>query len=323
MAGYLKRGISATRKLIVIVMFTITVLMGLFTVFSFGRAFTYVDEPERERPVARDENEMLRNILEDEAHPRPNKSSRYDGFIISFVLLGMTLGSLVITRKFQNHSLKKIEQNSENLKAIEDRMAAELRVKVAQRQERQDFRKKAKNRSRIGVLKVTVLGGAGWEAKAKQKLLMTADETDLYLGDATKAEETVIPLAALSQVQIAGAGTIQSGGGFGGGGFGGEGFLIGAGIATVLNALTTRTTTETVIYLRFRNEELVLLNDELSPEAMRIRLSPIYVALPESEIKQNPDISTQLAKLSELKNQGLLSEEEFALAKRKLLSDIQ
>lgn len=64
---------------------------------------------------------------------------------------------------------------------------------------------------------------------------------------------------------------------------------------------------------------LVLLNTELDLEAMRIRLSPIYLSVAKDEDALAPDVAGQLAKLAELKSQGALSDEEYALAKSKVL----
>ena len=64
-----------------------------------------------------------------------------------------------------------------------------------------------------------------------------------------------------------------------GGGFGIEGFLIGAAAASVLNVLTSRKTTKTLVHVECENSEIFLLIATMEPDETRIYLSPLFVCV--------------------------------------------
>jgi hypothetical protein len=78
---------------------------------------------------------------------------------------------------------------------------------------------------------------------------------------------------------LAGSIRRRSGGGFVGGGFGAEGAAEGLLIATALNMLTTRTKIDTVLCIQGTYGEVFFHITTLTPEALRIRLSPAIIAV--------------------------------------------
>lgn len=91
--------------------------------------------------------------------------------------------------------------------------------------------------------------------------------------------ELELPMTALRNVGISGPGTTATGGGFWGGGFGVEGAATGLVIAGVLNALTTKTSTISVLALETATAEVWAAVPGIEPAALRIELSPVFVAL--------------------------------------------
>ncbi len=82
-----------------------------------------------------------------------------------------------------------------------------------------------------------------------------------------------VPYSQVEDVEIGGPGLVRSGGGFTGGGFGLGGAIEGMAIAAVLNAVTTRTSIQTVVRIQGTGCELFLLHTRLTPEQLRIEMS--------------------------------------------------
>lgn len=215
------------------------------------------------------------------------------------------------------------EEREEARRAREDevRRAREEREAAlkAEKEAKQNFVERIQQRTSVHVLRVTVVGGTGWENDIERRFVLTADEKNIYLSD-DKLQEKVIPLTKLVNVEISGPGTVTSGGGFGGGGFGLGGFIVGAVAAGALNALTTRTNTETVVFLQFTDSEIILLNTEVNLDAMRIHLSYLFQSIQRNKNLNSPNIAKQLEQLSELRKQGALTEEEYTNAKAKVIA---
>lgn len=122
-------------------------------------------------------------------------------------------------------------------------------------------------------------------------------------------------------VQLAGPGKVTTGGGFVGGGFGVKGALEGMAIASVLNALTTRTNILTLIELQDTKRDLILSNTSVTPDELRLILMPVYAKLRHVSDAGHTKASAveQLQQLSELRSTGILTPEEFENAKRAIL----
>jgi hypothetical protein len=84
---------------------------------------------------------------------------------------------------------------------------------------------------------------------------------------------TEVAYSEIEDIEIGGPGLVKSGGGFIGGGFGAMGALEGMALASVLNALTTKTRITTIIRVQAAACELFLLWTQAPPEQLRIELS--------------------------------------------------
>jgi hypothetical protein len=139
----------------------------------------------------------------------------------------------------------------------------------------------------------------------------------------------VVPFRRLTDFRIWGPGAVTSGGGVIGGGFGLEGAAVGMLAATAINAATTRTTITTYLTIRGQREELTFLYAGNTPHALQLELAHVFGALrlaaetgTRSPSPPAADPVDRLAKLGQLRAQGLLTDEEFAIAKRKLLGEL-
>jgi Short C-terminal domain len=140
-----------------------------------------------------------------------------------------------------------------------------------------------------------------------------------------------VPYHQVEDVEIGGPGLVKTGGRFVGGGFGVGGAIEGMAIATVLNALTTRTSIKTVVRIQGTGCELFLLHTRLTPEQLRIAMSRPLGAIRAARATQTagrvqPEPSAassapveELTKLADMLEKGLLTREEFDLMKAKLL----
>lgn len=81
------------------------------------------------------------------------------------------------------------------------------------------------------------------------------------------------------RLNIAGPGKVTSGGGFIGGGFGVEGALVGIGVASLLNALNTKTDLFTFIHLETNAGDAFVHYGDAEPGALRMVLSPAFVTM--------------------------------------------
>ena len=127
----------------------------------------------------------------------------------------------------------------------------------------------------------------------------------------------------IEDVEIGGPGLVKTGGRFVGGGFGAAGALEGMAIASVLNALTTRTSVTTIIRIQAASCELFLLWTQSTPEQLRMELSrplgAIRAAKPAKSAKTSASPVEELAKLADMLQAGLITREEFDQFKAKLL----
>ena len=154
-------------------------------------------------------------------------------------------------------------------------------------------------------------------------VLFSSSNVRFLAAPATTQSEPLLSLdiSQLRDLRLEGPGTVTSGGGFVGGGFGLSGAVEGMAIASVLNALTTSTDTRTVLILAGPGWEAFFLHKLMTPEELRLHLSPVYVRL-KSLAEQAPAPNSkldQLERLVGLYQSGVLTEDEFTAAKRSLL----
>jgi hypothetical protein len=122
-----------------------------------------------------------------------------------------------------------------------------------------------------------VLGGYGYPIPLGPPLTVTASAAGFTFQGA--AEAVTVPMANVTAIDVGGPGRTTSGGGFIGGGFGIDGAVTGMLIATALNALTTRTSTLTVVAVIATDGEVWFGYGGAEPAAVRVELSPAFVAV--------------------------------------------
>ncbi len=199
-------------------------------------------------------------------------------------------------------------------KAIEAEEARKATVK------RNSFIESVKHRVTSAPLEVIVLGGSGWESEKGNKFLLSLDDKYVYMSDLQKLRDTMIDIDQLIEMEISGPGKVSSDAGVMGGGFGAEGALKGIAIATVINILTSHSSTKTFIRLSMRDTELVMLTSKMEPDQAKLMLSPIGVRIrKKSQPAALPSVTAELQKLHDLKVSGVISDEEFSRLKENLI----
>jgi len=169
-------------------------------------------------------------------------------------------------------------------------------------------------------LRVTYLGGTGVSLEPGRRAVIAITSDDLCVLERGSLLLR-LGLRTLRAAEVGGPGLVREGGGFFGGGFGIEGAVEGMAIAGLLNALTTRTSINTVISIAWADGEAFFHTDADVPHAMRVRLSPIFVAIDRSR-SQPPraaSVADEIAKLARLHSDGALTDEEFATLKSRLI----
>lgn len=188
-------------------------------------------------------------------------------------------------------------------------------------EKRKSFVESVSRRSIFKPLEVVILGGSGWDSKKGSKYLLSIDDSKIYLSDLAQMTDSPVDIGKLTEVDISGPGKVTTNAGVIGGGFGAEGALKGVAVATVINLLTTHSSTKTIIRLGFHDAEIVMITSQVEPDAARIMLSPLFVNLKrKSPELQASSLSGELQRLFELKQSGAITEEEFGALKRQLIN---
>lgn len=121
----------------------------------------------------------------------------------------------------------------------------------------------------------TVLGGYGLPLRPGS--LGSIDfRSDGITIRAEAIDPVLVPYAETVDLHFGGPGTVTTGGGFIGGGVGIEGAMEGMAIAGVLNAVTTKTTTLTIVKLTTSTLEVILSTSAMAPERMGIVFAPAF-----------------------------------------------
>ncbi len=226
----------------------------------------------------------------------------------------------------QREKQKVEEQQEEAKKKREDKKTISARVraeKLLQTDAKAKYLENFKARSGKAPIEITILGGLGWESKAGTASLLSFDKTNVYVGNPTSLTDDVISMEQFRNIEISGPGKVSSDAGVMGGGFGLEGALKGAAAAAVINLLTSSSTTKTFIRVEFESSELVAITSQMEPQQARLYFSGLFVEVNSLRHapSNNPSLADELVKLMDLRNSGLLSEEELLLAKKKLLGN--
>jgi hypothetical protein len=189
------------------------------------------------------------------------------------------------------------------------------------------------NAGSLARLPVTYLGGYGvgddLQPRMSYELRFLQESVGVYMaGRWTPLAQ--VPYAEVEAVDIGGPGLVRSGGGFVGGGFGAAGAVEGMAVAAVLNAVTTKVRVKTVIRIQAVSCEMFMLHTDLTPDALRIRLSEPLGLIRASQSARFPDavgpaggsaaVVEQLGRLAQMLEAGLLTRDEFDRLKSELLA---
>jgi hypothetical protein len=170
----------------------------------------------------------------------------------------------------------------------------------------------------------TLLGGFGYPLVQNGLCRLEFKEAGVTITGqgALQVETMSISYPEVTTLSIGGAGKIREGGGFIGGGFGLEGFAIGASIAGLLNAMTTKHRIETLVGIQTEQGELVFLCTTVEPAALELALSRARASVRKSSARtprSEAGVAEELSKLADLVERGFLDREEFDRAKERLL----
>jgi hypothetical protein len=172
---------------------------------------------------------------------------------------------------------------------------------------------------------LNILDGAGWAPSIGSTVALSLYRDYFILGRAK------VLLGAVTDVQVEGQ-SITTGGGFIGGGFGLTGAIEGMAVASVLNALTKKThswvaiavmSTSGWVSMNYVGTDLISVRRLLRPlaDAIFVAQEDRTPQLPTaSERVDSTDLVSQLERLAALRVDGVLTEEEFQLAKTQLLN---
>ena len=126
----------------------------------------------------------------------------------------------------------------------------------------------------------TVLGGCGLPLYIGSEVVLRFGHAALDVHAAGDGRMVCqIPAGQLTAIEVGGPGRISTGGGFVGGGFGLSGFLEGAAVASILNAVTTKSQILTLLTVITDEAELHALQTNADPQALRMKLAPVFTRL--------------------------------------------
>jgi hypothetical protein len=173
-------------------------------------------------------------------------------------------------------------------------------------------------------INVVFLGGSGYGLTDGSKLKLSLSDRSIDLVDLETRSALSIQLEYIQGLELDG-GVFQKGGGFMGGGFGIGGFVIGAASASILNKVTTRTNIQTMLRITTSLGELNLFTDEATPDQLDLAFADVRTAIRnriQTPVVGSSGISKveQLEKLVKLRDQGILTSEEFDAEKAKILN---
>jgi hypothetical protein len=182
------------------------------------------------------------------------------------------------------------------------------------------------------VVGCSILGGSGWDLRANERcsLMFCPDRLEVVAESGEADNELAeIPYKEIEKLDVDGPGHVRTGGGFIGGGFGAPGAALGILEASVLNALTTRHKIVSVLSVQGAQGELFILHEGTTPKDLRIKLSPVFTLLragrrdasrpAHSAATLADEIGAQIRSLASLRDEGLLTDEEFEAKKTELL----
>ena len=252
--------------------------------------------------------------------------------IIIIIAISIIILVSLKKKKHLNDDSRKMDREITRRKALSKEIQAKGNVlkkefeatrKEEEKNNREKFVESIRKESTTKTVNVRVLGGAGWEGHKDEPRLISLTDKSILLSDVKCQTQTEFAFENLLEIVIGGPGKETSNLGLMGGGFGVEGALKGMAAATIVNLLTTHSSTKTVLRITAKDSEVVLFTSDLEPDGARMFLSPAFLVLSKkqnSTAGPSKSMSDELKELSNLKTSGVLSEEEFVLAKQKILA---
>jgi hypothetical protein len=174
---------------------------------------------------------------------------------------------------------------------------------------------------------LTVVGGNGFDMPPGTVVSVTSLPDALQLlcirGHDGQAR---IPYSELLTLELAG-GAQTTGGRFFGGGFGLQAAAEGMIAASVLNAVTSQTTIDTLWHIGSTRGEAILHSGGATPSQVRAAFSVVWTRLEAAkraplEERPTPDSDpiTQLERIAKLRDNGIMSETEYQAARLRLVA---
>lgn len=169
------------------------------------------------------------------------------------------------------------------------------------------------------------VGGSWYSLNQDQKINFGISKKSIIIIKINDSLDVIdIPFEEINEVEISGPGTVITDAGMSGGGFGLEGFIKGAAAAALINAATTRKTTNTFMRIMTATGEIYIHTSEIEPDALKIKFSPVFVYLKNKSNQQfkiaGSSIAEEIERLQKLFKDGILTQEEFDTAKKKVIS---
>lgn len=224
------------------------------------------------------------------------------GFLVMLVLCVFWFKACYVGRKEYFEEEKRKKDESERKRQVQRQVMAE---------------------SKSALVECTYLGGSGYSLAQNQKFYLALADDSLKLARVSDGSTSEVPFSQIHEIEVSGPGTVTENAGVSGGGFGLEGFLKGAATAAVINAATTKSSTNTFARILSAEGEIYLHTSTKEPGALKIFFSPVVVQIANRSRKPNENtqatVAQEIEKLHKLKQDGLLDEAEFKAAKNKLL----
>jgi hypothetical protein len=204
--------------------------------------------------------------------------------------------------------------------------AALKKTESEEKQRQEEFVESVQRRCGHQPVVAVVIGGSGFDLPKSEVVLTSCITDNLMLSNIKSGKELAIPFSQILNIEITGPGTVSTSAGLIGGGFGVQGALKGILVASTINALTRKTSTNTFLRISTSNGEVHLHTSLMEPTELRLVLSPAIVAMEAtkhsaSSISRSAgSTSEELKNLHQMHLDGALTQEEFALAKERVLS---
>ena len=177
------------------------------------------------------------------------------------------------------------------------------------------------------VRELTLAGAGGTRIPVGAQCDICFTDTDIVIASALEVDR--IAYAKVDAVQVSGS-TVQKDAGVWGGGFGIVGAAEGMLAASVINRLTRRTKRYAILRIASFDAEYVFASQRFDGRALAMPLTPVQLRIKQEKAKaaslnapaahtSQISLADELAKLNQLRKEGVLTDGEFDTAKAILL----